>query len=93
MANINDTKKQLNYKDWADPSRVETQLALWFYTIEPPFYEELNKASRDMAWEDDPTIIDTLGPLAFALLYAVDGAESKIATNPIPGPSCHRAWQ
>jgi len=43
-----------------DPDNKATQLILWFYSIEPSFYDELNVASINMNFD----YLDTLGPFA-----------------------------
>ena len=40
-----------------------------------------------MLWQQDPNILDTLGPFAFALLHAVSGAQEKRDPPPILFPS------
>jgi len=50
-----------------DPDDRSTQLILWLYSIEPPFYAELNKACREMNRE----LLETLGPISYALFLVV----------------------
>ena len=49
-----------------DPNSPEVQLILYLNSIEPSFYDDLNKASKSM----DEEKVKTLGPFAMAL-YAI----------------------
>ena len=77
----------MNWEAWRDPSCAETMLVMYLYSIEPPFYGELNTASRDELWKQDPNILNTLGPFACALFWAVNAAQKKRDPPPILFPS------
>ena len=46
-----------------DPNNPATMLILWFYSIEPSFYDELNHACISMNMK----LLDQLGPFAKAM--------------------------
>jgi len=48
---------------YANPNAPEVKLILYMYSMEPPFYAELNAASRKM----DQSQLQSLGPFAKAL--------------------------
>ena len=55
-----------------DPNSQEVCLLLYIYSIEPPFYAELNKAARSK----DYSKIPTLGPYACALHIILQNGEA-----------------
>ena len=57
----------------SDPKHVITKTLLYIYSLEPPIYRYLNKASR----EQDPKYIDTLGPFSDALRTLLFNAEKN----------------
>jgi len=58
-----DINKPMTDEIYKDPSNPQTKLILILYSMEPPFYEDLNKACRFL----DPTKLYTLGPFANAM--------------------------
>lgn len=62
----------------SDTSDASTQLILWLYSIEPPFYKWVGEASRDInVFESDPEHVNSLGPFARALFLIFYGAEGN----------------
>lgn len=59
--------KPLTEEIMQDPNRPEVKLILYLYSWEPPFYADLNNASRVM----DEIKLKTLGPFARALYGAL----------------------
>ena len=57
----------------SDPDHVIVKTLLYIYSLEPPIYRYLNKASR----EKDASYIDTLGPFSDALRTILHHAEKK----------------
>ena len=57
----------------SDPEHVIVKTLLYIYSLEPPIYRYLNKASR----EKDASYIDTLGPFSDALRTILHHAEKK----------------
>jgi len=50
-----------------DPNSPQVQLILTLYSMEPPFYQDLNNACRTL----DPTKLETLGPFASAIYWVL----------------------
>lgn len=64
-----------------NPKSKACVLCLWFWSIEPPLYCHLNKASRQM----DALLLPMLGPWAYALMQILRGAESERSDKLTPG--------
>jgi len=60
---VDKSKKRMHWKDFRDPNDQRVQLILYLYSMEPPFYADLNNASRIL----DSTKIKSLGPFSRAL--------------------------
>lgn len=58
-----DVNKQLTKEDFTDPLGVVVSIILYIYSMEPPFYAQMNKAIREL----DLTMLEKLGPLARCL--------------------------
>jgi len=58
-----DVDKPLTREIYENPNSPQVKLILRLYSMEPPFYSELNNASRDL----DVTKLKTLGPFAAAI--------------------------
>ena len=58
--NDTDIDKPLTHEICRDPYNPQTQLILLLYSMEPPFYADLNNACRTL----DKTKLHTLGPFA-----------------------------
>lgn len=71
----------------ADPKDKATQLILWLYTIEPPFYAELNRAIV----RKDYSKISMFGPFAWALELIFSSAEVSMVNSIKPGCEYHDA--
>lgn len=64
-----------------NPKSKACVLCLWFWSIEPPLYCHLNKASRQM----DAYLLPMLGPWARALMTILNGAEENRSDKLTPG--------
>ena len=86
----------MNWKAFCDPNNRVVQLVFWFYSIEPAFYAELNRVCRDMDWQRDIYIFNSLGPFAWALVNSTIGAQTRrpkpAAINPCHGEHFARAF-
>jgi len=58
-----DVNKQLTKEDFTDPLGLVVSIILYIYSMEPPFYAQMNTAIRDL----DLTMLEKLGPLARCL--------------------------
>jgi len=58
-----DIDKPLSEDTLSDPHSPEVQLILNLYSMEPPFYADVNNASRSL----DKSKLQTLGPFAMAI--------------------------
>jgi len=58
-----DINKPMTAKEISNPYSPEVLLILNIYSMEPPFYADVNNASRDL----DPQKLKTLGPFAMAI--------------------------
>jgi len=63
LLHLPDPEADLTLDTLTDPNRPEVQILLYFYSIEPPFYQVLNTATKlqGKAW------LDTMGAFARAL--------------------------
>jgi len=57
------TERPLNDEILSDPSSPELSLIMYFYSMEPPFYAELNRAIKSC----DSSKLNTMGPFARAM--------------------------
>jgi len=48
---LEDSERALNYEELFDPNHKAVCLIMYFYSMEPPFYQDLNKACREMDLE------------------------------------------
>jgi len=55
-----------------NPENIFVKVLFYLYSMEPPLYGQLSKASREM----DMSKIDTLGPFARALLEVLGGGNN-----------------
>ena len=62
MPNV-DIDQPITLEICRDPDHPITQLILTLYSMEPPFYADLNNACRTL----DPSKLNTLGPFANAI--------------------------
>ena len=60
-------------------------LVLWFYSIEPPLYFQLNEACRQRNW----ALLDMLGPFAWALAMVLSGTETMRGDRAKDGMELH----
>ena len=60
---IENVKEPITYEDLWEPKSKVVCLILYLYTIEPPFYAEINRAVRLR----DKEMLYTLGPFARCL--------------------------
>ena len=74
-------KRQDNDIDLFNPNSKAVCLILYLYSIEPPFYYYINKASRFMLESD----LETLGPFARALHEILSGCESRKSEKILEG--------
>lgn len=72
----------------SDPKHVITKTVLYIYSLEPPIYRVLNRASR----EQDSKYISTLGPFADALRTILFHAE-KIREDRIPAGKSFKVYR
>ena len=68
-----DVEKPLTRDICRDPYHPATMLILTLYSMEPPFYSDLNNACRDM----DTTKLKTLGPFAKAIFGVLLGGKAS----------------
>jgi len=61
--NSENAEKPLNEEVLMDPSSPELTLIMYFYSMEPPFYAELNRAIKSV----DSSKLNTMGPFARAI--------------------------
>ena len=76
MINFPDMDKQFYIGSGGDndlhsPTSRASFLVLWLYSLEPPFYFHLNQACRSL----DQTLLQFLGPFAYALAVVLESAE------------------
>ena len=69
-----------------DPENKCTQLILWLYSMEPSFYADVAKASRDM----NLFTLDNFGPLAYAMHWIVKLSETNKPVKLTLGSKLHR---
>ena len=56
-----------------NPNGKVSELILFLYSIEPPFYSVLNEACR----KRNITLLNMFGPFAFAIWFVLRGAENN----------------
>ena len=66
-----DVSQPMTWEICCDPYHPVTQLVLTLYSMEPPFYKDLNNASRQL----DQTKLKTLGPFAMAIFRVLEGGD------------------
>lgn len=69
-----------------DPDNKASQLILWLYSVEPSFYADLHRITRDM----DEQYIDTLGPFALCMYWITKLAEMNRVDKMTLGVKLHR---
>jgi hypothetical protein len=69
-----------------DPDNKATQLILWMYSMEPSFYADLHRISRDM----EEQYVEVLGPFALSMYWITKLAEMNRVDKTTLGVKCHR---
>lgn len=74
-----DLDKPLSIATLKDSESIEFKFIMYLYTMEPPLYYDLNKASREV----DMDKVETLGPLAKALYTLLDVSITSSKYEPL----------
>jgi len=69
-----------------DPDNKATQLILWLYSMEPSFYADLHRITRDM----EEQYVDVLGPFALCMYWITKLAEMNRVDKMTLGVKVHR---